>query len=101
MKKVYVISIIGIILSIAFGIHFDNGWFGLPFLFFIAMGNIARVIEENRIWNNGICAKYNEPWEYVGSEFYTETSSVYYKCHDQHFSASPRDHFVDTYKFKI
>jgi len=98
MKKLHLLALVGIVSSIALGCYFDNGWFMLLFLASVAFGNIVREKEENILWNEGICAKYNEPWEFVETIIYTETTDVHYKCRDQHFFASPRDYFTKTRK---
>lgn len=101
MKKLLVLSIIGVVLSISMGLYFDDPWFMVWFLFSIALGNISKEIDEDSKWNNGICKKYNEPWEFVETIEYLETRDIHYKCKDQHFYASPRDYFKETYKGQL
>lgn len=98
LANICVLLFLGMILFIALGIVLDSGWFFIGFLACLAGLNIIGENEENRIWNNGICAHYNEPWQFIRNELHTETTSNVYQCRDKWFSASPRDHFRETYK---
>jgi len=41
MNKLLILSIAGVVISATLGLYFDNAWFGLWFLFSIALGNVA------------------------------------------------------------
>lgn len=100
IQKLKLVAIIGLIGSAVLAFYLDNCWLLTLSLAFIYMGNILRVKDENSVWNDGICEKYGEPWEFVDVVDYLETSDVYFECKDQCFAASPRDLFRNTYKGK-
>lgn len=40
----------------------------------------AAYLSEKKLWNNGICAKYNKPWEYIDMD---SQGGRGYSCGDQ------------------
>ncbi len=54
-------------------------------LILMICGGIWAYKIEKRLWNNGICAKYNEPWVYFDSD---SQGGRGYKCHEQYLWVS-------------
>lgn len=98
LTKIHIFALVSLVLSIVVAVYTDQPLVMLWTLASIALGNIAREMEEDHVWNDGICREYNEPWEFVENEIHVETTTNHYKCRDKFFSASPRDHFLKTYK---
>jgi hypothetical protein len=84
--------------SISMGVYYDNThWLWLTLGSLCGLGYL-RYWDEKRTWNNGICLKYNEPWEYVEIVTYTETWDYMFECQDITILISPSDFIVNEYK---
>jgi len=62
-------------------------WFGIGIL--ISMAVIGKTIENKTIeeWNNGICSKHNEPWEFSSyGDLSDGDTSFHFKSRDLHIS---------------
>jgi len=46
----------------------------------IVLGAIAAALHERKLWNNGICAEYNEPWVHFDND---SQGGRGYKCRDR------------------
>lgn len=98
LMKIHIFALVSLVLSIVVTLYTDQPLVMLWTLASIALGNIAGEMEEDYVWNDGICREYGEPWEFVENEMHTETTTNHYRCRDKWLSASPRDHFYKTYK---
>lgn len=100
-NKIYLLAFLPFIGCIV-ALYYDHNLTAcLLFLFTIAMFNVTRETEEDYKWNDGICAKTNEPWEFDAYDGHGESSTIFFKSQKESFSASPRSLFIDTYKGKF
>ena len=51
------------------------------FAIVLVLGLIAAIVHERKLWNNGICAEYNEPWVHFDND---SQGGRGYKCRDRH-----------------
>ncbi|MBS1989997.1 MAG: hypothetical protein JSS83_05730 [Cyanobacteria bacterium SZAS LIN-3] len=54
---------------------------GIAILAIMTLGAIWAFFNEKKLWNNGICARYNEPWVHFDND---SQGGRGYKCRDQH-----------------
>ncbi len=61
MRNLLILSIIGVVLSITMGIYFNDAWYGVWFLFSVALGNIVGEIDKKTIKEDNILNDIKNP----------------------------------------
>ena len=90
----YILILIAMAAVTFFGCYYNNGYMFIGFLACICIGNVLREKDEDGVWNNGICKKYNEPWIHTETIEHLELFDYIYKCRDQFFIVTPRSSFL-------
>ena len=77
---------LGFVISLVLGFYFDNPYFLILTAGFLIWINTLIQKEQNKIWNNGICDKYNEPWIFSHyNDYFDGYRDSVYKCRDEIF----------------
>jgi hypothetical protein len=80
-----------------------NPWFGIGLLVSMAILGLSMESITRDKWNNGICKKYDEPWEFTDSAMLSDGDMCYsFKCRDKEvtLNSSLVGSLRETYKGK-